>query len=186
MQRVAPPDHPHGDVVGLDVPMGDALLLEVIDDVEQVHAEPLEMLDVEASFLAQPLAQGLDPILALVDEDRPHQKAGVLADLDKLAELDDVLVPELLQNLGFVLDASVLLGVARGLEHVVLPAALDQQGDRAGALPKTLEDGESAGEQISLLCLCRVEDVLMLGRGELVLDDIEVVPENPRPSRSGS
>ena len=119
VQGVATPDHPHGDVVGLDVPMGDALLLEVIHDVEQVHAESLEMLEVEASFLAKTLAEGFDPILALVDEDWPHQEGGVFADLDKLAEFDDVLVPELLENLGFVLDASVLLGVARGLEHVV-------------------------------------------------------------------
>ena len=119
VQGVATPDHPHGDVVGLDVPMGDALLLEVIHDVEQVLAESLEMVDVEASFLAKPLAKGLDPILALVDEDWPHEEGGAFADLDRLAEFNNVLVPELLEHLGFVLDASVLLRVARGFEHVV-------------------------------------------------------------------
>ena len=75
---------------------------------------------MEAPFLAETLAQRFDPILALVDEDWPHQEGGVFADLDTLAEFNNVLVPELLEDLGFVLDASVLLRVACGLEHVVL------------------------------------------------------------------
>ena len=119
VQGVATPDHPHGNVVGLDVPMGDALLLEVIHDVKQVHAESLEMLEVEASFLAKTLAKGFDPILVLVDEDWTHKEGGVFADLDRLAEFNNMLVPELLEHLGFVPDASVLLRIARGFEHVV-------------------------------------------------------------------
>ncbi len=174
VQGVRTPDHPHGNVVGLDVPMGDPLLLEVIHDVEQVHAKSLEMLDVETSLLTKSLTQGFNPILGLVDEDWSHQEGGVIADLDELAEFNDVLVPELLENLGFVLDTSVLLRFARGFEHVVDSGALDEECSRAGALTQTLLDRESAGEQISLLGLSRVADILMLGCGELVLDDIEV------------
>ena len=81
VQLVAPADHADGDVVGLDVAVRDALLLQVIHDVQQVLAEALEQIDVEPAFLAQPLAQGLDPLLVLVDEDRAHQKADAVADL---------------------------------------------------------------------------------------------------------
>lgn len=73
--------------------MGDALLLEVIHDVKQVHAESLEMLEVEASFLAKTLAKGFDPILVLVDEDWTHKEGGAFADLDRLAEFNNMLVP---------------------------------------------------------------------------------------------
>ena len=186
VQGVAPPDHPHRNVVRLDVPVGDALLLEVIHDVEQVLTESLEMLDVEAPFLAQPLAERLDPILALIDEDRPHEKGGMFADLGKLAEFDNVLVPELLEHLGLVLNASVLLRVTCSLEYVLLAIALDQQGDGTGALPKTLENGESVGKEVSFLGLRWVEDILMFGRGEFVLDGIEVFQIDPPLSRSGS
>jgi hypothetical protein len=132
MQRVPPADHPHGDVVGLDVPMGDPLLLEVVQHVEQVHAEALEVIDLEPALLAQPLAECLDAVLVLVDQHRAHEEAGVLSDDDLLAELDDMLVPELGEDLGLVPDAGILLGVAGGLEHIVLAVALDQQRDRAG------------------------------------------------------
>ncbi len=70
-----------------------------------------------------------------------------------------------------------VLGVACGLEHVVLAAALDQEGDGAGALAEALEHGEPAGEPIALLGLGRVEDIVVLWRGELVLDEIEVFEE---------
>ena len=84
---------------------------------------------METSFLTQALTQGFDPILGLVDEDRSHQEGGVFADLDELAEFNNVLVPELLENLGFVVDTTVLLRFARGFEHVVDAGALDEKGE---------------------------------------------------------
>ena len=48
---------------------------------------------------------------------------------------------------------SILLGIARDLEHVLMLAALDEEGDRAGTLPQALEDAESAGERVAFLGL---------------------------------
>ena len=96
-----------------------------------------------------------------------------------------MLVSQLIEHLGFVLNPGVLLGVARHLEHVLLPVALDEQRDRAGTLPEPLDDGEAAGKQVALLRLRRIDDVLMLGCGQFVLDAIEAVRGSRRPSRSG-
>ena len=77
VQLVAPADRPDADVVGLDVAVRDALLLQVLDDLQQVLAEPLEQIDVQPALLAQPLAQRLWP-------GRPQQQARLAADLERL------------------------------------------------------------------------------------------------------
>ncbi len=47
---------------------------------------------METSFFTKALTEGFNPILGLVDEDWSHQEGGVFADLDELAEFNDVLV----------------------------------------------------------------------------------------------
>ena len=91
--------HPaDGDVVGLDVAVGDPLLLEVADDVDEVFAEALEELDVEAALLANPAGEGLDPLVVGVGEDWPHEEAGMVADRHLLHEGHDPRVAVLRQG----------------------------------------------------------------------------------------
>ena len=91
--------HPaDGDVVGLDVAVGDPLLLEVADDVDEVFAEALEELDVEAALLADPAGEGLDPLVVGVGEDWPHEEAGMVADRHLLHEGHDPRVAVLRQG----------------------------------------------------------------------------------------
>jgi hypothetical protein len=178
VQLIAPPDHPHGDVVGLDVPVGDALFLEVLDDLQQVLPEPLQVVDLEPPLLPEPLAEGLEPPFGLVDEDGMHQEAVAIADPDFAADLDDVSVTvHGLQDVGLVADPGVLLGVVRRLEHILLTVPGDEERDRARASAEPLDDGEVAGEEVALLGLLRVGDVIVLGRGELVLDQVELLEE---------
>ena len=62
------------DVVGLDVAVRDALLLEPVDGLEQVLAEALEQLEVEAALVAQALGERLVAGLR-------HEEAGAVAEL---------------------------------------------------------------------------------------------------------
>lgn len=59
MQLVASPQRPDADVVGLDVAVRDALLLQELDHLQQVLAEPLEEIDVQPPLLPQSLAKRL-------------------------------------------------------------------------------------------------------------------------------
>ena len=91
--------HPaDGDVVGLDVAVGDPLLLEVADDVDEVFAEALEELDVKPALLADPAGEGLDPLVVGVGEHRPHEEAGMVADRHLLHEGHDPRVAVLRQG----------------------------------------------------------------------------------------
>ena len=59
----------HADVVRLDVAVGDAGALQLVDGLEQVLAEPLEQLQPQAPLLAEPLGERL---LAGVGEQEPE------------------------------------------------------------------------------------------------------------------
>ena len=68
------------------------------------------------------------------------------------------------------LTRGILIGIARDFEHILMPAALDQKRDRARTLSQALEDAESAREDVAFLGCPGVGDILMRGRGQLVLD----------------
>src|SRR5438309_1641317 len=91
MQLIPAADGPDADVVGLEVAVGDTLLLQILDDLQQVLAEPLEQIDVQPALLPQPLAERLRP-------GRPQEQAWLTADRERLDVLDDVLMPQLGQH----------------------------------------------------------------------------------------
>ncbi len=177
VQLVAAADHADRDVVRLDVAVRDALFLQVVDHVQQVFAEALQEVDVQPAFLAPPLAEGLDELLVLVGEDRPHEEPDAVADLDVIGELDDVRVAELLEHVGLVLEPGVVLRVAGHLEHVFLALPLHEQDDRAGPLADAADDLVAAGDQLAGLGLGRVVDVVVVGGGQLVLDVVQLAQE---------
>ena len=63
------------------------------------------------------------------------------------------------------------------LEHKLLAVPLDEQGDRAGPLAQACGRREAAGQEIPLLRLGRVGHVVVFGRGQLLLDLVEVAEE---------
>ena len=104
------PSMPDRDVVGLDVAVRDALFFEMIDDVQQVFAEPLQQVHVQPALLAEPLAQGLDELPVLVGEDGPHQEADAVADLQRIERSSTMCWWRSLpcEHLGLVLDPRVV------------------------------------------------------------------------------
>ena len=121
--------------------------------------------------LRQSLAERLDAIP--IDQNRPHEKRRVVADLGLAAKLDDMLVPELLDDLGFVANTRALVGVAGDLQDQRLAGPLDQERDRAGPLPQALEHLEIAGERAPLLGESGVGDKVAIGGRELIFNLVE-------------
>ena len=146
-------DHAHGDVVRLDVAMGDALFFEMVDHAQQVFAEALQQVDVQPAFFAQPMAKCLDQAFIAVGEHGTHQEAEVLADLHRPDQIDDARVPQLVlaQQIGFVLQPRVVFGIVGGFQDVILAVSLHQQRHGTGPLADATHDGVSIGQPIAEL-----------------------------------
>ena len=87
MQLAAGAGLRHADVVGLNVAVGDALLIEVVDRLDQFLAEALQEVERQAGFFADTVGQRLFAGLA-------HQQRGATIDRERALPLDDVRVPE--------------------------------------------------------------------------------------------
>ena len=182
LEHVLAAGEPDGDVVGLDVAVRHALLFEVTDDVDQVFAEPLEQVDVEAAFLADAAAERLDAIVVEVGEHRPHEEARVVADLHRLLEGDNAMVSVVGERLeGSRLGPHTIVVLRRGgdLENelfarpVIGAPAGDEQGRRAGALADPTLDLETAGEDVAGDGLGGVLGIFLYGARELVFGVVE-------------
>ena len=57
---------------------------------------------MQPTFVSQPIAQRLDAALFLVGERRVHQKGEPVANLQRSTLGDNVIVPQLVEDLGFV------------------------------------------------------------------------------------
>ena len=112
MQFVAAAQHSDRDVVGLDVAVRDALVLQMVHDLEQVLAEPLEQVDVQPAVLSQPLAQGLDDLPVLFGEDGSHQECRTDRRSPWLDEAHDALMTQ--SSLASTSASSLIAGIILG------------------------------------------------------------------------
>ncbi len=177
VQLVPAAHHAHRDVVGLDVAVGDTLLFQIAHGADQIVAEALEQVDVEAALDAQAVAQGLDAQFFLVREDGAYEKARILAHVQRTHEIDHAGVAQLWDDLGFVHQTLVVVQVRGDLEHEVLAFALHEHGDGGAALTQALDHPEAAGEEIALLGVGGGVHFFHVGRAQLALGQIEVFQE---------
>ena len=181
LERAVVARAPDGDVVGLDVAMGDAPAIEIGHHANQVFAKSLKEFGLQTTLLAEPCAECLDSLIFLVGEDGPHQEASRLAQLDRIDERHDTDIPvvqELLEDRTLRPNTVVVFQCRGCLEDQLLGASArlagHEQGNRAGALPDAALHAEATGQHVAHL---RVDWVfhLVAGRvGELLLGEIEV------------
>jgi len=111
----------------------------VLDDLQEILAESLQVVELKPPLLAEPLAEGFETPFPLVDEDRAHQFEALLG-REPVAALDEVVVEP--HRAGLVLED-------QGRAHGVLGEAVGPK--RAGVL-QALEDLELAeGGPLDLL-----------------------------------
>ena len=161
------------EVLGLDVAMGHAFLLQPVDCLEQVLAEALEELEVQPALLAQALGQGL--LAGLV-----HQDADPALIVAHLVQGNDELVTaQTAQHRGLGLEAGVVVGLQGHLEHLLLALVVHQQGQGGGTLAEALLDHQAVDQAVAGFGLERVADQGLGGLrgGDLVFELLELVQE---------
>ncbi len=172
------------DVVRLEITVGDALALQVVDGTEQVVAEGLQVIDGEPAFIPQLARDGLLPGMF-------QDEHGALPDADGLlaGKTDHPGVGEFAQNLRLVIQAGRLLVRQRDLEHL-LGAGTFVRGEKGTARrtrAEPLVDPPLPADEVTRPRLQRVRLVLVLvhgrhdrpGRrcGQLVLDQLKEFEE---------
>ena len=173
------PDGPDADVVGLDVAVGDALLLE---EPDHVRAGPRRIAGADRGAAGPPCGAARpaspSPARRMSRQTRPP-----ISSVSQM--LDDVLVAELLQDLALVPQPVVVLRGAGDLEDQFLAVPLDQQGHRAGPGPSRCLTTKPPGS-LSSIWAC-------VGSSTTSCSGLESAPARPRrdtpgirePSRAG-
>ena len=162
-----------GEIVRLDVAVPDALALQVPDRLEQMVAEGLQIADGEPAFAAQVLPKGL---LAGLLEDQDGAVTDVLRAVD---ESHDVRVAEVLELGGLVRQPGPPGVAERDLVDAAGIVPGHQQRSRCGALAEDLADLPAIGHHGALGGREQVGDLVLIGAGEFLLDQIEVGQEVP-------
>ena len=160
----------NADVVGLDVAVGDAFAFQEDDGLQQVFAEALEQVEAEPAFFADALAQGL--VAGLVQED-----GRAIAELKDAVAADDQRAVELLENLAFVADAVVVVGIDGDLGDELLVVLPDQQGGCRRTRAELPNDFITARQDVARLCMGGIADKLVARRGQFVFDLVEELDE---------
>ncbi len=150
--------------------MRNALFFQEPDHIEQVLAKPLQQVHVQPAFLAEPVSQRLrtGPV---------HEQAHPAPHFQSLEVFDDVLVPELLQDLTLVPQPIVVRGIAGHLEDQLLAVPLHQEGHGTGAGTQSFLDHQAAGELIVDLGLRGILDQIMIGTKQFPLDLVQTLQE---------
>ena len=163
------------EVVGLDVAVGDALLLQPVDGGQQVFAEALEQLQVQAALVAQPVGERA---VARAGHQQPRPFAArAVAERELVVQLDDVLVAQPAQHVRLGAQAVVVVGRQRHLEHVLAPVALDEQGQRRAPLAEPPLHDEAVAELVAGAGLDWVGPGTLVGTGQLFLDPFQLFQE---------
>jgi hypothetical protein len=146
----------------------DALVLKPLDGLEQVLAEALEQVHVQAALGAQALGQGL--VTSVL-----HEESHPVAHPHRVEQLDDVLVAELPQHLPLAQEPLVLLGIEGELERALLAIALHEEDHRRRALAEAALHQPAALQAVALVRGRRVaRHPVFRRRCELVLDRLQV------------
>ena len=183
LQRVILGDAADGHVVGLDVAVRYALLVEMPHDVDQILAKPLQEIDVEAALLADSAPERFDPLIIGVGEHRSHQKASVVADLEGLNEAHDPVVAVVCQpgeGCRLVAETVVVLGRGGDLENEPLRVSgigcgspRDQQRRRTGALPDPPLHTQATRQEIAGDSVGGIQRVFLAGARELIFGIVQ-------------
>lgn len=125
---------------------------------------------MQSPLFAEPLAQHLlsSPM---------HEYASSVTNDKRVAVLDDMLMPQFLQDFALVFEALVVCGIAGRLEYILLAVALDEQGHRASALAEALENREVPWQPVFDLCASRVFDEALFRGCQLVFHLVQVAQE---------
>ncbi len=118
MQLVTTSDRTDADVIRLDITVRNALLFQILDNIQQVLSEALQELQLQFVFLSQPLAERFY-------SGAFHQDACLLSDSPSLDVFNEVLVAEFAENLTLALEAVVMGGINCCLEHELLAIAFN-------------------------------------------------------------
>ncbi len=151
-QAAAAASRRDADVAGLDVPVGDALLLQVVEGLQQILTEAPH--EVERGRLLVPQTLGQDTLAGLL-----HQECRPAANLASLDETHDVGVVQAAQDLCFGAHLVAVRLVHRHLQHQLVFTALrfDQQGVRGAAAPEPSNHFQSTVEPVSRLGQARID-----------------------------
>ena len=105
---------PNADVVRFDVAVRDAVLLQPVGHCQQFLAKALQQIEREPSFIADALRQGVGAGLDL-DTGHGHEQRRVATDHRLLVQLDDIVVPKLVQGVAFLDQARIVVSAPRRL-----------------------------------------------------------------------
>ena len=168
----------YADVVGLQVPMRDPLLLQPLHDAQQLASEAFQEIEREPALLADTVREGVGaaPVLGAGHRDEQRRVPG---QLHVAVERDDVRMAQHPQHLAFAPDALVARGIEGHLEHSAAVVVLHLEGDGGGALAEAPLHEEAMLQHVPRIGVERVDDGLLslVRSGELPLRLHEQVQE---------
>ena len=152
--------------------MGDAFGFKVVDGFDQLFAKALQHVERQTAFLLE--------LLRKVFVTRTfEQQRGAASDGEGLAVGNDVVVVQAGQYLALGQEALVVTDIDSDFEHAFFIAAVAayQQGVARRSTPRAFDNGEPAFESVAGAGDAGVYRGFGVGRGQFVLDQIEVVEE---------
>ena len=172
------------EVVGLDVAVRNALLLEPVDGGQQVFPEPLQQLQVQAALVAQAVGERG---LAGAGHQQPRPLAArAVVERQLVVQLDDVLMAQAAQHVRLGAQAVVVVGRQRHLQHVLAPVALDEEGERRAPLAEPPHHDQPVAELVAGAGLDWVGPGALVGPGQLFFDVFQLfqkLADRPEPGR---
>ena len=163
------PANANPDVFGLDVAVGDAALVEVLDRPQQILAELLKHGQVKRALLAELLGEG-DVACAF------HGETDQVTKFVEVGCTDDLRPAQALQQLKFLADSTVQIGGTSHFEDALLALAFHQKCEGCRSFAQRTHDRETVFQSAAFGCVQRV-DGFDLGPGQLILDVIESAEE---------
>ena len=158
------------DVVGLQIPMRDAFLLQPLHDAQQLPPEAFQKVEREPAFLADAVREGVGAGLVLGAGHRDEQRC-VAGQLHVAMERDDVRMTQQSEHLALAPDASVERGFEGDLEHTIAVLVAHLEGDGGGAPAEASFHAEAMLQPVARIGVERMNDgfLLLAHLGELAL-----------------
>ena len=158
-ERLVRPAHGYADVVGLQVAMRYALLLQPLHDAQQLIPEALQQVERESAFLSNAIREGVRAALVAGAGHR-HEERRVARQLHVAVCLDDVLMTQRAQHLALAPDAIVERRVEGHLEHAAAVIVLDLKRDGGGPFAEASFHQKSVLEHVAGAGIERMNEVV--------------------------